>query len=157
MDKAKILEAAIAQLEESGRQMKQAARDAHAEATDPETHSENEYDTRGLEASYLARGQALQLDALAEDLLVLKQCRLPDYAAGDPAGPGALVRVETDGQRNDYLLLPRAGGLEVTVGRQTVTVVTESSPIGQQLVGRKKGGTFALRRGEPMIRVLSVC
>ena len=39
----------------------QAALDAHAAATDPGSKAEGKYDTRSLEASYLARGQAQQV------------------------------------------------------------------------------------------------
>ena len=37
-----------------------AAHAAHAEATHEQSKAENKYDTRGLEASYLARGQSKQ-------------------------------------------------------------------------------------------------
>ena len=37
-----------------------AARATHAEATHEQSKPENKYDTRGLEASYLARGQSRQ-------------------------------------------------------------------------------------------------
>ena len=44
------------------------ARAAHAEATDEQSKAENKYDTRGLEASYLAHGQSRQAAETAEAL-----------------------------------------------------------------------------------------
>ena len=41
------------------------AREAHAEATHEQNKAENKYDTRAIEASYLAEGQARQAAASA--------------------------------------------------------------------------------------------
>ena len=52
-----------------------AAKASHAEATAEENRAENKYDTRGLEASYLATGQAnkvLELEAAIEAFSDLK-------------------------------------------------------------------------------------
>jgi hypothetical protein len=58
----KVLAALAAEL--SG--YERSARAAHAEATDEQSKAENKYDTRGLEASYLARGQSRQAAEVAE-------------------------------------------------------------------------------------------
>jgi len=52
----KIIALLVAELEGYNR----SARAAHAEATDEQCKAENKYDTPGLEASYLARGQSRQ-------------------------------------------------------------------------------------------------
>ena len=53
----KIIEQLTAELELFAK----AARASHAEATHEQSKAESKYDTRGLEASYLARGQSRQL------------------------------------------------------------------------------------------------
>ena len=63
---AKIIEQLTAELELFAK----AARASHAEATHEQSKAESKYDTRGLEASYLARGQSRQL---AETEQAIKQ------------------------------------------------------------------------------------
>ena len=58
MDKARIIEQIVASLSESLAVLEKAARASHAEATHESSKAESKYDTRGLEAAYLAGGQA---------------------------------------------------------------------------------------------------
>ncbi len=43
-----------------------------------------------------------------------------------------------------YFLGPRAGGLEVTVDGLTVLVVTPTSPLGRELLGKSAGAIVRL-------------
>src|SRR3990167_5836127 len=58
LNKAQLLHQVIAHLETALSQAQQAAQTAYEAATDEENIAENKYDTLGLEASYLATGQA---------------------------------------------------------------------------------------------------
>ena len=113
---------------------------AHAEATDEESRAENKYDTRGLEASYLAHGQSRQV-AETEQARDQYAALLP-LPAGAPQGPigvGALVQLETGDERPWYFLGPAAGGMEIQSAGQEVFVVTPLSPFGRLLVGKRQG------------------
>ena len=88
-----------------------AAREAHAAATDPGSKAEGKYDTRSLEASYLAAGQARQVDDLAESLRIFEALNLPDFQMEDLIDAGALVEVDLRGETNHFLLVPASGGL----------------------------------------------
>ena len=55
-----------------------AAMAAHAAATDPGSKAESKYDTRSLEESYLATGQARQVTELAETLRAFENLKLRD-------------------------------------------------------------------------------
>ena len=60
------------------------------EATDEQSKAENKYDTRGLEASYLARGQSRQAretEAALEQFAALARQPAP---ARDPLPPSSL-------------------------------------------------------------------
>jgi transcription elongation GreA/GreB family factor len=118
----------------------------HAEATHEENKAEDKYDTRGLEASYLAMGQLKQ--AGETQLAVQTFEALPARAFGpdDEISLGALVVLEGQG-RNCYFIGPRAGGTEVKVNGQVVLVITPQSPLGRQLMGRKQGDTLQLDLG----------
>ena len=146
MNKKSILQLIIGRLEEDLLRKRQAAADARAEATDEETRSENEYDTRGLESSYLARGHAIQFEALAADLQALR-AMMTFIFADKPIDVGALVEVEINQEKMLFFLLPCGGGTSVMAGGREVTVITSTSPMGTQLMNKKQGGTFSLRPG----------
>ena len=57
-NKALLHQKILARLAADQELLLQSARAAHAEATDEQNKAENKYDTRALEASYLAQGQA---------------------------------------------------------------------------------------------------
>ncbi len=58
MDKFLLQQRVLKRLAEDLVQVEQAAREAHETATHEENIAENKYDTLGLEAAYLATGQA---------------------------------------------------------------------------------------------------
>jgi len=137
--KAALVQKIIAQLAAELEAYAQSARSAHAEATDEQSKAENKYDTRGLEASYLAVGQSRQALETSEALEQFSALPLPEFGPEDSIDLGALVELETKVGRALYFLGPRAGGTEVVLGRREVLVITPQSPIGQQLVGKKQG------------------
>ena len=60
MEKGQLIKQIIASLSESLGLLEKAARASHAEATHESSKAESKYDTRGIEAAYLAGGQARQ-------------------------------------------------------------------------------------------------
>ena len=73
-----------------------AAKASSAAATDPDSKAENKYDTCSLEASYLARGQALRVAEIQEGLHAFAALHVRRFEAGDAAGLSALVTLKTD-------------------------------------------------------------
>lgn len=132
--KEQILDAIRAQLATQLQRLRKAAKDAHEAATDPDSKAESKYDTRNLEASYLASGQARQLEELAEAARMFEQLSLPDYSALGAVGPGALVEFRIEGENRWFLLVPAAGGLEVDAEGSMVTLLSPDSPLYQNLL-----------------------
>jgi hypothetical protein len=60
MDKSQLIKQIVAGLSQSLGVLEKAARASHAEATHESSKAESKYDTHGLEAAYLAGGQARQ-------------------------------------------------------------------------------------------------
>lgn len=116
-----------------------AAREAHAAATDPGSKAESKYDTRSLEASYLADGQARQMTELAAALRTLEVWQPPDFSADESADLGALVEVVQGNQRMWFLIAPAGGGLTVDWEGCEVTVLSPASPMSQKLIGGYAG------------------
>ncbi len=136
-----------------------AAKAAFATATDREHKARNKYDTFGLEASYLARGQAQRVEDLTEALARLRAMPLRSFAADAPIQTSALVEVENaDGTRDLLFLVGAGGGEELTVDGRVIRLVTPSSPLGQALLGKQAGDSVPLRVGTSStpLRVLSV-
>lgn len=138
LDKRAVIAAVVASLEAEVVRLATAARATHAEATDAENKAENKYDTRGLEASYLAHGQSLAAHELALALTQYAALTAREFGRGDPVSLGALVTVAAP-TPSVYFLGPGAGGTEVRVGDRAVTVLTPQSPLGRQLMGRRQG------------------
>ena len=125
------------------------ARAAHSEAK-----AENDKDTRGLEQSYLARGQAqrvAELEAAASDVAAMK---LRTFADGDPIAMSALVVVEDDGKQQRYFIAPGGGGTTIETAGSVANVVTPASPIGTALLGKRVDDVVEFRGRE--LEIVSV-
>ncbi len=121
-----------------------AALATHEEATHEENKAEDKYDTRGLEASYLAHGQSRAAEEAAEAVAQFQALSTRDFQPGEAIALGALVQLD-DGVR--YFIGPRAGGTEIDFTGGTVMVITPSSPLGRQLMGRRQDERIALQLG----------
>lgn len=140
--KAALLESIQASLAARLERLSQAARDAHAAATDPGSKAESKYDTRSLEASYLASGQARQVDDAAEAVRLFTNLILPDFDLDQPIAPGALVELELDDTTAVFLLVPAAGGMVVEHDAREITLLSPASALYRQLLGLRVGDTL---------------
>ncbi|HKJ91069.1 MAG TPA: hypothetical protein VJ960_08060, partial [Oceanipulchritudo sp.] len=123
-----------------------ANKEAAASATDSEFRAESQWDTGGLEASYLARGYARQYARMSEQANRLRAFT-PGEFTGKAIAIGALIECELDGFTSLIFLLPCAGGLDLIVDDNEVTTVTPDSPLGAALIGKRKGQTYQLPSG----------
>jgi transcription elongation GreA/GreB family factor len=146
MKKSQLLKLIVAALSESLEVLTKAARASHAEATHESNKPENKYDTRGLEAAYLAGGQARQAREILEAIKLYEAMPAREFAADEPIDLGALVELESDGARSLYFIGPKSGGLEIRHRGKEIMVITPPSPLGQNLMGRKAGATVAGHR-----------
>ena len=158
MTKARLLKQIVASLGDSLAVLQKAAQAAHAEATHESSKAENKYDTRGLEAAYLAGGQARQARETLDSITAYDALAPRNFGPGDPIGMTALVELETDGARSLYFIGPKNGGLEIQCGREEVMVITPQSPLGQTLVGRKAGARWTAKPAGSIVKyhILSV-
>ena len=144
-DKSAVNEALRAALASTLAAVAHAAKDAAEGATHEENRSEGDKDMRATEQSYVARGQAMRAEELAEEVARLESTPLRTFAAGEPIAAGALVRVSIDGEDERVLfVVPWGGGTELDVGGTRVTVITPVSPVGRALCGRCAGDDFEL-------------
>lgn len=147
MNKQLVLQKVIAHLKQQVADYAAAAQTSRAEATDEENQAEDKYDTRGLEASYLAAGQSRQMAEAAVALQKFATMVLPRFAPGAPIDVGALVELKTKREASVYFIGPAAGGTEVEDQGRLVLVLTPQSPLGAQLMGHKEGERLKIKIG----------
>ena len=117
--------------------IERAHREAREAATHDEAKPENDKDTRALELSYLARGQAKRIEELRAGVADLTAMALRLFSEGDPVTLGAIVDVADDSAESSVFIAPYGGGSKVGGGR--IQVVTPQSPLGRALLGRHSG------------------
>ncbi len=114
---------------------------AHRTASEAATHAEakpeNDKDTRALEQSYLARGEARRVEELRAALAELQAMTMREFAERDAIVLGALVVIHEGGVETLLWLAPHGGGSRLANG--SVQVVTPRSPLGQALIGKRGG------------------
>jgi len=144
MDKAAIRGALLDRLRTEAAKARASANETRKGATHEESRAENDKDTRGLEASYLARGQAMRVEELEEAIVRVRVMELPTYAER-PVGMGALVEALVDDEERTFFLAPVGGGEKLSVAGRAIHVLTPASPVGRALVGKRVDDELELR------------
>src|ERR1041384_2135084 len=147
MNKRAVIKKIIAKLTDELGIYFRAAQASRAEATHEQSKAESKYDTRGLEASYLAHGQSKQAAEVEASIAEFEKLNARKFALGEAIGIGALVELEMGGENSFYFIGPRAGGTEVVQDKKEILVITPQSPLGEQLVGRKADEQLQLTLG----------
>lgn len=147
MDKKKLVEAIRTQITQDISVLKEAALATYEAATHEESKPENEYDTRGLEASYLAGAQAKRISEMEELLVICKHLDIKDFGPQDKINSTALVEVEHNGKHSFFFILVKGGGLSVAFEGKTIQVITPNSPLGEALQDLRKGDIATVETG----------
>ncbi len=158
MNKRAIIKKIIARLTDELEIYFRAAQFSRAEATHESSKAESKYDTRGLEASYLARGQSRQAAELEAAIAEFEKLAVRNFGADEPIDLGALVELEHGGENLFYFIGPRAGGTEILHDKKEILVITPQSPLGEQLMGKKSGQEPQLNFGgaKQAVKILRV-
>jgi transcription elongation GreA/GreB family factor len=147
MNKRAIIKKIITRLTDELEIYFRAAKFSRAEATHESSKAESKYDTRGLEASYLARGQSKQAAEIEAAIAEFEKLPAKKFDDDEPIGLGALVELETGGENLFYFIGPRAGGTEILHDQKEILVITPQSPLGEQFLGKKSGDKLQLKLG----------
>jgi len=145
MDKFLLWQQVLAQLADDLLQVEQAARAAHETATHEENVAENKYDTLGLEAAYLATGQARRAEAIRQAIANWRQFRPRPYDASKGIQLGALVLlVDSDNKQQQLFLGPDGGSMKLLSGAQAVQVISSETPLGRAMLGKGEGDEVSI-------------
>src|SRR5688500_11006921 len=124
MNKRVLIKKIVSQLATELEVYIRAAQASRAEATHEQSKAEDKYDTRGLEASYLARGQSRQAAEIEQAIAQFESLPLREFRAADPIDVGAIVELHGKKDKSYYFMGPRAGGTEVTHDEKEILVIT---------------------------------
>lgn len=139
MDKRALQRELVEKLEAELAAMEAAQRATVAGATHEQAKPENDKDTRALEQSYLARGQAQRVEELRT---AVGETKAMAIRACETIGISALVTIEDEKGEQHLFIGLHGGGTELS-GK--VKVVTTKSPLGTALLGKTAGDEVEFR------------
>ena len=146
MDKLLLQQQVLERLAEDLQQAEQAARAAHESATHEENIAENKYDTLGLEAAYLATGQARRAEAIRQAMAHWQQFRPRPYNTNEGIQLGALVCLLDAGDKQQLLFLgPDGGSMKLVCGAELVQVISSKAPLGKAMLGKCEGDEVSIQ------------
>jgi transcription elongation GreA/GreB family factor len=151
MKKALLFQALTAELTKNLELALTAAQATYDIATHEDNKAENKYDTRGLEASYLAGAQAERVRDLKETLGVISILKIKDFTKEDKIAQTALIKIEFNEKESWLLFLPKGGGHSFTFEGKSIKVITPESPLGELLVGKSVDDEVILNGKEYVI------
>jgi transcription elongation GreA/GreB family factor len=140
MNKQEVLQLIVEKLTIDLDIAQRAAQTAYETATHEENIAENKYDTLGLEASYLAAGQARRVEEIRQSLVLYQKLSSMPFNEDKGIQPGDLITLENHQGAEQHLFLgPDAAGLKIQYAELIVTVITARAPLGQTLLGKRLG------------------
>src|SRR5690606_19434418 len=159
MNKSHIRQLILEQLHEELNAAQAAVRSAHEAATHEDSIAENKYDTFGVEAAYLAHGQAVRVQEIEQGIAAWRSLPLKEAELDGPAVLGSPVRLESrDGLCRQVFLGPDGAGIKVPVEGRDVVVITPRSPLGQKLIGKFEADeiTLAVSGAEQLFEIIEI-
>ena len=140
--KQELLNGLIGKLKEEMHNLESAAQANKEFATDQEFKAESKYDTRSLEASYLASAELSRVEDLKLEIQMLEEVDLKVANKSEEVCIGSLVELSHKDQERSYFLIPTSGGTLLKIGDKAVLVVSVFSPLGDALLGLRTGEEF---------------
>lgn len=141
IDKKKIVEALIEKLNTELVDIEGAARSAKDLATGDQSKSEGKYDTRAIEASYLAGAQAKRVEEIKLDIQMLEDLS-QNIEASTKLQLGSLGLISCNSQQRLYFLSSTSGGSMLMIDNHPILVISVFSPIGDAALGLGVGESF---------------
>lgn len=141
IDKKRIVDTLIEKLNTELIEVESAAKSVKDLVTSDDLKSEGKYDTRAIEASYLASAQNKRVDEIKLDIQMLEDLAI----SIEPASKmqlGSLGLIRCNGQERYYFLSTTSGGSMLMIDNLPILVISVFSPIGDAALGHGPGDSF---------------
>jgi transcription elongation GreA/GreB family factor len=131
--------------------MEKAVKAAKSVSSGHESKQEGKYDTRAIEAGYLAGAQSARVKQLEKQIVVLEQM-LKSLALERPSyvALGSLVCLESEEGQRWFFLAPVEGGKTYQIENIDYKILSPQSPLGKNLIGLSEGEVVVLDWKEPI-------
>lgn len=141
IDKKRIVDTLIEKLNTELKEVESAAKSTKDLATADDLKSEGKYDTRAIEASYLASAQNKRVEEIKLDIQMLEDLAI----SIEPATKmqlGSLGLIRCNGHERLYFLSTTSGGSMLMIDDKPILVISVFSPIGDAALGHGPGDSF---------------
>ncbi len=139
INKQKLLDQLVALLKSEQSELEDAAKSSRDLATQADLKSEGKYDTRAIEASYLAGAQQKRVEEIKLDIQMLEEMEL---SVSKKIQLGSLAQIEHRGAERFYFITSTSGGTMLSVDGATVLVISVFSPLGNAALSLEVGESF---------------
>jgi len=133
-DKKDILEKVKSELALKIKGLTEEALSLKDAATNEESKAENKYDTRGLEASYIAQAHAKRIEKMKESLYFINKTQTKPYKDKIKVGD-LIVLLDTSNEVESFFFLLSEGGIKIEYKSKSITSLSITSPLGSKLLG----------------------
>lgn len=144
--KEKILAQLKIQLQADLDAATQAYETAHNLVTDEQLKAEGKYDTRAIEAGYLAGAQKKRKEELEQEIALIEEVSL-DHT-NQKVCVGSLAQVEFNKMKRWYFVSSTSGGTMLNIDGVGVLVISAFSPIGSEMIGLEAGESFEVESAQ---------
>jgi hypothetical protein len=141
INKKKIVEQLIEKLNSELIEVESAAKSTRDLATADDLKSEGKYDTRAIEASYLASAQNKRVEEIKLDIQMLEDLSV-QIESSTKLQLGSLGLIRCNQQERYYFLSSTSGGSMLMIDNQPILVISVFSPIGDAALGLGAGESF---------------
>lgn len=151
VNKSELIAQVIANLEQDLKSLIAAAQANLEAATNEESKPENEYDTRALEAGYIAGAQSQRARETEEAILSLRQLKPRDFQPTETVQMTALVTLQGEKDQSLIFLLPRGAGQIMNWQGQKIKIISGQSPLGLSLLNQKVGDVVSVETAKGLV------
>lgn len=144
MLKTKILNQLISKAKDDLEKATEASESMNAYKNSDDMKQEGKYDTRAIEAGYLAGAQNRRVEELKLEVKMLEDIPKQNPMNNNEIVIGSLVELELNSKKQFYFLSSTAGGTVLNIDNQIIMVISVFSPLGNEILGLNLGDIFEL-------------
>ena len=135
------------QLKDQQAVLSKAVQTAAEATTHAEAKQEGKYDTRAIEASYLAGAQAERLADLDQKIAKLERLAVVGNESERIKVTSLVCIDDEESGKRWYMILPGAAGINVSLQSINITILSPESKLGTELLGKIPGEEVELAVG----------
>ncbi|MCO4792236.1 MAG: GreA/GreB family elongation factor [Bacteriovoracaceae bacterium] len=131
--KEKVKTALINLLTKELDDLERIARSTKEQAIDSEMGQEDKWDTRRIEASYLAGAQAKRVEEIKRDLNLIKSLEIQE--SSETVSLSSIISVEHEDKKDKYFMSPTYSSHTLEIEGNQIQALSIHSPLGKGLIG----------------------